>query len=42
MGGLAPFPTYQNYTAGDNYSETLRLVYDPAKLSYDTILQNYW
>lgn len=42
MGGVHPFPTYQNYTAGDNYSETLRLEYDPAKTNYSDLLEAYW
>jgi len=33
---------YQNYTAGNNYSETLRLVYDPSTLSFEKILEAYW
>ena len=42
MGGTGVYPNYQNYTAGNNYSETLRLVYDPAVLSYEDILKTYW
>lgn len=42
MGGTGVYPTYQNYTAGNNYSETLRLVYDESKLKYADILSAYW
>eukprot|EP01043_Picozoa_sp_COSAG02_P066896 COSAG02_NODE_10559_length_1914_cov_3.369697_1_plen_104_part_10 len=42
MGGTGMYPNYQNYTAGNNYSETLRLVYDPAELTYEEILKTYW
>lgn len=42
MGGSGDYPRYDtNYTAL-NYSETLRLVYDPAKLNYSTIMETYW
>jgi len=42
MGGYGEYPSYEtNYTAL-NYSETLRLVYDPALVSYSRILQTYW
>lgn len=42
MGGTGSYPSYEvNYTAL-NYSETLRLEYDPAKLSYQDILETYW
>lgn len=42
MGGTGLYPNYQNYTAANNYSETLRLVYDPAKTTYADILKAYW
>lgn len=42
MGGVAAYPTYENYTTGDNYSETLRLEYDPETVSYDDILAAFW
>ena len=42
MGGTGVYPNYQNYTANNNYSETLRLVYDPAKTTYEDILKAYW
>eukprot|EP01049_Picozoa_sp_SAG25_P014324 SAG25_NODE_2495_length_1571_cov_1.680027_1_plen_163_part_00 len=42
MGGRGEYPTYQNYTNANNYSETVRMVYDSSKLSYADILQAYW
>lgn len=42
MGGMYPYPTYQNYTDGDNYSETLRIEYDPTVTSYSDLLNAYW
>ena len=42
MGGRGEYPAYAtNYTAL-NYSETLRLVYDPEKLSYEKVIETYW
>jgi peptide-methionine (S)-S-oxide reductase len=42
MGGYGDYPSYtDNYTLL-NYSETLRLEYDPAKLSYSKLLDAYW
>lgn len=42
MGGVGAYPTYAtNYTAL-NYSETLRLEYDPSQLSYTEIIEAYW
>ena len=42
MGGTGEYPNYENYTAANNYSETLRLVYDPTKTSFSDILDAYW
>mmetsp|Transcript_78789 Transcript_78789/g.109452 ORF Transcript_78789/g.109452 Transcript_78789/m.109452 type:complete len:128 (-) Transcript_78789:104-487(-) len=42
MGGTGEYPTYENYTAGNNYSETLRLEYDTSKTSYKDLLAAYW
>ena len=39
MGGTGMFPNYQNYTANNNFSETLRLVYDPAKTTFADLLK---
>ena len=41
MGGHGEYPSYDvNYTQL-NYSETLRLEYDPSKLSFDRIMQAF-
>eukprot|EP00037_Helgoeca_nana_P022773 m.234224 g.234224 ORF g.234224 m.234224 type:complete len:128 (+) comp26118_c0_seq1:276-659(+) len=42
MGGTGEYPNYQNYTAGNNYSETLRLEYDTTKTNYTDLLAAYW
>eukprot|EP00038_Savillea_parva_P022049 m.36671 g.36671 ORF g.36671 m.36671 type:complete len:129 (-) comp5431_c0_seq1:696-1082(-) len=42
MGGTGDYPNYQNYTAGNNYSETLRLEYDPSQTNYTDLLAAYW
>jgi len=42
MGGSGTCPTYSNYTAGNNYSETLRLVFDGQKTSFADLLAAYW
>ena len=38
-GGTTPNPTYSNI--GD-HSETVQIEYDPAKISYDQLLQIFW
>lgn len=42
MGGTGVYPNYGNYTSANNYSETLRLVYDPATTTYSDLLKAYW
>ena len=42
MGGSGEYPNYGNYTAANNYSETLRLVWDESETSYDDLLTAYW
>lgn len=42
MGGVSPYPTYQNYTMGDNYSETLRLEFDGQRTTFSDLLEAYW
>ena len=42
MGGVGCSPTYANYTSFNNYSETLRLVYDGVKTTYSDLLAAYW
>lgn len=38
-GGTAPNPTYQNHTG---YKEVVRVTYDPALVSYETLLAVFW
>jgi peptide-methionine (S)-S-oxide reductase len=38
-GGTMPNPTYGNHPG---YKEAVRVTYDPAKVSYATLLQQYW
>jgi peptide methionine sulfoxide reductase msrA/msrB len=40
-GGTSTNPTYQSYSAG-GHVEAVEIVYDPAKISYDTLLDVYW
>lgn len=42
MGGTGEYPNYGNYTSANNYSETLRLVWDTSELSYADMLTAYW
>ena len=42
MGGSGQYPNYGNYTSANNYSETLRLVWDESKASYEDLLTAYW
>ena len=42
MGGRGCCPTYENYTAANNFSETVRLVYDNKSTTYDDLLEAYW
>jgi peptide methionine sulfoxide reductase MsrA len=42
MGGTGDYPSYStNYTAL-NYSETVRLVFDPEELAFEKIMDEYW
>jgi len=42
MGGHGVSPTYENYTTNNNFSETVRLEFNPAKTSYSQLLAAYW
>lgn len=42
MGGTGSYPTYQNYTMNNNYSETLRLEYDGDHTTFSNLLDVYW
>ncbi len=42
-GGYTPNPTYEEVCSGrTGHNEVVRIVYDPAKLSYDEILRTFW
>ena len=42
-GGLTPNPTYQEVCSGmTGHNEVVLVVFDPAKVSYDTLLQEFW
>ncbi|KPK27738.1 MAG: methionine sulfoxide reductase [Desulfobacterales bacterium SG8_35_2] len=40
-GGSNANPTYENYAAG-GHIEVVEIVYDPARISYDKLLDVYW
>lgn len=42
MGGTGMYPNYENYTTANNYSETVRLEFDPTAVSMDALLAFYW
>ncbi|MFN2542177.1 MAG: peptide-methionine (S)-S-oxide reductase MsrA [Chthoniobacterales bacterium] len=42
-GGTEPNPTYELVTSErTNYRESIEITYDPAKISYDQLLEIYW
>src|SRR5207253_2129235 len=42
-GGTEPNPTYELVTSEKtNYRESIEVTYDPAKISYDQLLDIYW
>jgi peptide-methionine (S)-S-oxide reductase len=42
-GGLTPNPTYQEVCTGrTGHNEVVRVVYDPAVISYDDLLRVFW
>ena len=42
-GGRTPNPTYEQVSAGGTgHTEALQVIYDPAKVSYDTLLEVFW
>ncbi len=43
MGGHTPNPTYKESCTGrTGHAETVRIVFDPAKVSYDDLLAIFW
>ncbi|HEX9775357.1 MAG TPA: peptide-methionine (S)-S-oxide reductase MsrA [Actinomycetota bacterium] len=42
-GGSTPNPTYQEVCTGDTgHNEVVVVVYDPAQVSYETLLKHFW
>lgn len=42
-GGHLPNPTYRDITRGDTgHAEVIQVAFDPARISYETILENFW
>ncbi len=43
MGGFTPNPTYKETCTGrTGHTETVRVVFDPAKVSYEDLLRIFW
>jgi peptide-methionine (S)-S-oxide reductase len=43
MGGLTPDPSYEEVcTSGTGHAETVRVVYDPTRVSFDALLATFW
>ena len=43
MGGETPNPTYEETCSGrTRHTETVRVVFDPAKVSYEALLKLFW
>ncbi|MFG2087841.1 MULTISPECIES: peptide-methionine (S)-S-oxide reductase MsrA [unclassified Spirillospora] len=42
-GGYTPNPTYEEVCSGQTgHTETVRVVYDPTKVSYEDLLRTFW
>ena len=42
-GGVTPNPTYEEVcSGGTGHNEVVFVVYDPAKISYETLLKTFW
>jgi len=43
QGGMSPNPTYEEVcSARTGHTEVVKVVYDPAKISYDELLRVFW
>jgi peptide-methionine (S)-S-oxide reductase len=43
IGGAAPNPSYKQVSAGGTgHAEAVRIVYDPAKVDYDQLVEVFW
>ncbi len=43
IGGMTEHPTYEQVSSGrTGHVEAIRIVYDPSKVTYDTLLDIYW
>jgi peptide-methionine (S)-S-oxide reductase len=43
QGGYTPNPTYEEVCTGETgHAETVRVVYDPARVSYEQLLKVFW
>jgi peptide-methionine (S)-S-oxide reductase len=43
QGGFTPNPTYEEVCSGrTGHTEAVGVVYDPAKVDYDTLLKHFW
>jgi peptide-methionine (S)-S-oxide reductase len=42
-GGFTPNPTYEEVCSGETgHAEVVRVIYDPAKVTYDDLLKAFW
>lgn len=43
MGGTRPNPNYEQVCTGTtNHAETVEVIYDPSKVSYERLLEEFW
>lgn len=43
IGGHTPAPTYEQVSAGGTgHAEAVRIVFDPARVSYEQLLEHFW